>query len=695
MSLPGAMNATCPETAASAPTLTSPVTSLWGVGSERAALLARLGIQTIGDLLLHRPHRYEDRRHFKPVRELVAGDSAVAYGRIVAAGVNRFRSGKTVFEFILDDGTARLHCRWWNLPFLERVFAMGDEVAVFGKVHSVRPRMMDHPETEKAELGDDAAVHLGRIVPIYPLTEGLTQRVLRGLTWRALEKFSELVAEPHPELDLSGLRIHPVADPATGQLALEETSLPSRREAVRSLHFPVELIEADRARQRLAFDEFLELQLTLTRRRRNLERNARPLPCPGDNRLIKPFLAALGFTLTDAQTKVLREIRADLTGQVPMRRLLQGDVGSGKTVTAACAALMVLESGLNVVVMAPTEILAEQLWRNFSAWLKPLGIPVEIRTGNRQGNTTPELSTIHHPPSAAATLTVGTHALIYDEAEIPRLGLVIIDEQHKFGVVQREQLLRRGRHPHLLVMTATPIPRTLALTTYGDLDLSVIDSGPVNRGAVKTFVRRVDALPKIWKFVRQQLEAGRQAYVVCPRIEDEESGPTVVRAVTRELVEARQALAPHRAEMLHGRMRAEERDATMAAFREGRIAVLVATTVIEVGVDVPNATVMVIRSAERYGLSQLHQLRGRIGRGGGEAWCILVDEATSEEATDRLQKLAATSDGFAVAELDLLTRGSGDLVGTEQTGTPKLLFGDLRKDRRLMEAARKVAQASG
>lgn len=667
----------------------SPVTVLKGVGSDRVALLARLGVRTVGDLLLHPPRRYEDRRHFVAIRDLREGVPATVRGRIAVLGVNRFRSGKSVFQMVLDDGTARLHCRWWNLPFLERVFAVGDDLLVFGRVQSLRPRTMDHPETEKVISGEEESIHLNRWVPMYPLTEGLTQRVLRSLQWQAVEQFAALMPEPHPELRLAGIELPAEEGPDRLRLGLTVGLCPERREAIRLLHFPADLAEAERGRARLALDEFVELQGAIQRRRRNLERKATALPCAGDNRWMRPFLAGLGFKLTPAQTRVLREIRTGLGGAVPMRRLLQGDVGSGKTLVALCASLMTLEAGFNVAVMAPTDILARQLWQVFQGGLAPFGVVVRLHTGGLKTSDYEELPLGGNPAGGQGrpTVVVGTHALIEPGFQLERLGLVIIDEQHKFGVTQREELLRKGRYPHLLVMTATPIPRTLGLTLYGDLDVSVLDELPGGRPRIRTHLRQAEALPKVWEFIRSELRKGRQAYVVYPRVGETEQDD--VKAVTRELDRVRKELAPHSVGVLHGRLPAEEKESVMRAFRAGQLGALLATSVVEVGVDVPNATVMLIENAEQFGLAQLHQLRGRIGRGTLESHCILVPAAElTPEAERRLQAVLETTDGFALAEADLQLRGPGELVGREQSGVPDLRFGDLRRDRRLVELAR-------
>jgi ATP-dependent DNA helicase RecG len=460
------------------------------------------------------------------------------------------------------------------------------------------------------------------------------------------------------------------------------------------IHFPEELTDVEFARQRLALDEYVALQIQIQSRRKKFEASATALPCRGDNRLMKPFLAQLGFKLTEAQTRVLREVRADLGGPHPMRRLLQGDVGSGKTAVAACAALMTLESGFNVALMAPTEILAEQHFRNFVKWFEPLGVAVRMQTGSRKSGEDGGLKmedgkgarpAILHPPSS---IFVGTHALFTAGFDIPKLGLVIIDEQHKFGVAQRETLVRKGNYPHLLVMTATPIPRTLGLTLYGDLDVSVIDELPGGRGEIKTFVRATDKLPKVWEFIREKLKAGRQAYIVYPRVEESTDG---FKAVTKEFAAVTKVLAPFTVGLLHGRVKPAEKEAVMADFRANKLNALLATSLIEVGVDVPNATVMLIENAEAFGLAQLHQLRGRIGRGAHESFCILISEAKNLEARARLKVLEATGDGFAIAEADLKLRGPGELLGQQQSGAMRLRFGNLVEDLALIRQAREIA----
>jgi ATP-dependent DNA helicase RecG len=706
--------------------LAAPVSTLWGVGEERAKLLARLDIFTVEDLLLHKPRRYEDRRKFLPIHDLKMKEAATVRGKIVAAGMKRFRKGtRAMFECVFDDGTARLHCRWWQAqPWMPDWYAVGREFLIYGKLdNDKKPRTFTHPETELVEPGDDEFIHVNRIVPVHPLTEGLTARVMRMLVWRALEKFEMEIAEPAwVELQVAGSRLRvdnedPCRAEKPSNFKLQtSTSLPARANAVRMIQFPEELTDVKIARQRLALDEFVELQVQIQSRRKKFESNAKALPCGGDNHLMKPFLSQLGFKLTEAQTSVLREIRADMNGAHPMRRLLQGDVGSGKTAVAACSALMALESGFNVALMAPTEILAEQHFRNFAKWFEPLGVKVELQTANKKtSNTQYPTSNIQSAAGSATrhsspvTLFIGTHALLTSGFDLPRLGLVVIDEQHKFGVAQREKLVRKGNYPHLLVMTATPIPRTLGLTLYGDLDVSTIDQMPGGRGAIKTFVRPTAKLPKVFEFIREKIAAGRQAYVVYPRVEDSAgrtpsraevyddglsvASPQLIKAVTKEFENVQRALTGFKAGLLHGRIKAAEKEKTMAEFRSNKIQALVATSLIEVGVDVPNASVMLIENAEHFGLAQLHQLRGRIGRGAHESFCILISDAQDEDAQSRLKILEQTNDGFKIAEADLKLRGPGELLGQQQSGAMRLRFGNLAEDLNLIRLARELAKS--
>ena len=651
------------------PVLDRPLREVRGIGTERQEQLAKLKLFTVGDLLLNRPKRYEDRRHYQKISSVKKGESTAVHGKIIAQGVKRFRRRRgSVYEFVMDDGSAHLNCRWWNLPFMERYFKVGDEVCVYGRVVGLKPPTIDHPETEVVVAGEENSVHLHRIVPVYRLTEGLPQRWLRALMWRVIDQWVDEIADLNPEL--------------------LNDNFPPRPDAVQMIHFPGEWEDLELGRERLALDELIGLQQNFKRRRAKMRALAQALPCGGDNRLIKPFLAELGFELTGSQTEVLKEIRHDMTAGEPMRRLLQGDVGSGKTVVAGVAALMAMESGYNAVIMAPTEILAEQHFDNFRRWFEPLGLSVNLRTGSRKVDDEPDLLR-PAADSTAGSLTVGTHALFQRSFAVDRLGLVVIDEQHKFGVAQREALVKKGNYPHLLVMTATPIPRTLGLTLYGDLDVSSITELPGGRGRIRTFVREADKLPKVWDFIRDQLREGRQAYVVYPRLEDSDLKKGL-KAVVDEFERLRKLYPDVRFGLLHGRMKGDEKNAIMGGFQAGEIQVLVATTVVEVGVNVPNATVMLIENAEQFGLAQLHQLRGRIGRGAHESFCVLVADKTKEGVWERLKVMTETTDGFRIAEEDLKLRGPGDMLGSEQSGDVDFRFADLTYDLPLIQKARNL-----
>ena len=642
--------------------LNRPLADLPGVGADRTHQLARLECHTIGDLFLHRPRRHEDRRNIHPICDLSNEEPLLSRGRITVMGTKRLRGNRTLFEFILGDDSGTVSCRWWNLGYMARFFKTGDDVLIYGKLSKGKIRAMDHPETEIIKDEEDATVHVNRIVPIYPLTEGLPQRWLRKLIFRLIKSDLENMAEPD----------------------YRSAGLPSRREAIQQLHFPDKMEQATTARRRLALDEFVLLQQTLRRRRINMQSKAKALPCEGDGRFTIPFLKQLSFQLTDTQRAVSMEIEGDLNGKHPMRRLLQGDVGSGKTVVAALAVLRAMESGYNALFMVPTEILAEQHCRNFKNWLVHYGIRVRLHTGSHKGLEEPLFET--NTPN----LVIGTHALFQESFNQENIGLVVIDEQHKFGVSQRDRLVRKGNYPHLLVMTATPIPRTLGLTLYGDLDCSVINELPPGRGNVRTHIRTPDRWPKILNFIKEELSEGRQAYIVVPRVDNEDT--TIgIKAVNTEAQRLKDDFAPYKVGVLHGRMKPDEKDSVMANFRSNRVQILLSTTVVEVGVDIPNASLMLIQNAEQFGLAQLHQLRGRIGRDKHDGHCILLTSDNSPEVTNRLRVLEGTRDGFKVAEEDLKLRGPGELVGQEQSGLPAFKFGDLRYDLELIELARHIA----
>jgi ATP-dependent DNA helicase RecG len=633
--------------------------------------LRRLEIETIEDLLTHYPRRYEDRTHFAPFPRDENDTPILVCGEVVKTRLIRLGGWKKIFEATLEESDANalsqpLVLRWFNLHYVQKMIAAGQRLVVYGKPRLRKNRIcMEHPEFEVIENDDEISIHFRRITPIYPATEGLSQRVFRGLIFKALENLD-------PE--------------SVPTLLPKNAKLGSREYALHEIHFPTTTAQCEAAREHLVFSEFFGMQLVIgSRRNQTMLRAGQRHAAPGA--LVEKFLRSLPFDLTAAQERVLEELRRDLAASHPMNRLLQGDVGSGKTVVAIAAMLFAVESGAQAALMAPTQILAEQHYAVLCRWLEPLGVRVGLRTGARQEET---LSFFVSPAgSATPNIVVGTHALLYEGVEFEKLGLAVIDEQHKFGVSQRARLTAREPAPDVLVMTATPIPRTLTMTVYGDLDVSVIDEMPADRGKIVTAVRDREKLPEVLIFMRNELEAGRQAYVVYPLIDESEK--LDAKAAAAEFEQWRERLRPFRCELLHGRIPAPEKQAIMERFRRGETSVLISTTVIEVGVDVANATLMLIENAERFGLAQLHQLRGRIGRGAHKSYCILMSDEKSEETVAKLGVLDKTTDGFKVAEADWEMRGPGDLLGTAQSGLPALKLGNLIKDADLMRQARAAA----
>jgi ATP-dependent DNA helicase RecG len=671
---------------------------LHGVGTRRAADLARAGLVTLEDLLLRFPIRYEDRRHPLPIAELKPGTPASVIGEVIGTTLKRTRRpGFTVFELRVRDATGVVTAVFFNQRFLRDVFHRHQHVALFGKVEltghgfqmpSPQYEILSDPSDERDEGEGDkggegvppaVTLHHGRIVPIYERVGSLTTKVQRTLVAQALDRLPREVLDPIP-------------DDLRHRLAL----LP-RTVALREAHFPgdssdIAVLNAFRspAQIRLIFEEFFLFQLGVAIVRQALEAERKPFVPVVDARIRGAARAVLPFTLTPGQKVALREIVADMTRRQPMNRLLQGDVGVGKTIVALLAALVALENGLQVAFMAPTEILADQHAMTIARVLATTRFRVAGLTGSTSAAARRRI--VAGLARGDVHLVVGTHALLQEDVAFHALGLVVIDEQHRFGVVQRSALRKNG-NPDVLVMTATPIPRTLALTTYGDLDVSVIREGPSGRKPVKTTVRPESRREEVWGFVRGELEKGRQAYVIYPLIEDSEK--IDLRAAT--------AMADHLAlevfpefpvALLHGKMKPDEKERVMAAFSAHQTKVLVSTTVVEVGVDVPNATVMVVEHAERFGLSQLHQLRGRVGRRDVQSHCVLLYQTPlSDDAKERLKAMADTTDGFVLAERDLALRGPGDFCGTRQSGLPTLRIGDLLRDQTLMEQAREAARA--
>src|ERR1700741_4931819 len=643
--------------------LAATIDELDWVPAPRVRPLNRLGIKTWRDLLEHYPRRHEDRAEFNRF-PTSSSDKPICVRGIVQKVTSRYFSGRNIVEATLDEGesgalSGRLVCRWFNQHYVQKMLAAGQTLVVFGRPKESRGRIyFDHPEFEIVEEEEENLIHLNRITPVYPLTEGLRQRPLRTLIYLAVARLDE--AEDQPVLP--------------GYVA-------SYRDAISQIHFPDSWSKLQRARKTLALAELVGIQIVVENRRRSVVGQPGHAHS-GSGRRLKQFLQKLPFEPTEAQKRTIQEIRVDLAADRPMARLLHGDVGAGKTVVATAAMLEVAEAGFQSALMAPTQVLAEQHYQTLKTWLEPMGIRIALRTGPRKEDAFLELE-------GDPEIIVGTHALLYDSDPLPRLGLVVIDEQHKFGVLQRGRLLERVPVPDLLVMTATPIPRTLAMTLYGDLDVSTLDEKPIDRKPVITGVRSSRKLPEAANFLRERLQANRQAYIVYPVIE--ESDLLSVKAATTEFNRWADLLKPAECGLLPGRLAPEERENVMQRFRQGEIRVLIATPVIEVGVDVPNATVMLIENAERFGLAQLHQLRGRIGRGEHKSYCILLTSAQAKEASEKLAVLEGTSDGFKVAEADWELRGPGDLLGTAQSGLPALKVGNLGTDAHLMLRARAAA----
>jgi ATP-dependent DNA helicase RecG len=671
-------------------TLETPLDTLPFLDTRLRKALASGGFLTVADVLTHFPFRYEDRTAFDGWPDGVAetGPAVCLHGIVSDVQVKRAGPGRPFVVVTMvppgteeDDGlsgmrafAAPLTLRWFNMPFIAKSFAADQELIVYGKPKPAKRGglVIDHPEFEI--LNDtpttEAAIHLQRIAPIYGAREGVPQKTLRRAVWQVLEALED---ESVPDLL--------PAPSASGEFAGLSRAL-----ALRSIHFPKTLTNKDRARRYLALEEFFLLQIQVLRRRQQWDALAGERHC-GSGQLLKHWLDALPFPLTGAQQRCIAEIRGDLSLTRPMNRLLQGDVGSGKTFVAMAAMLLAVESGCQAALMAPTQILAEQHYLNFRRWLDPLGLRIGLRTASRKEDGFDPL--FAGSPDTKPQILIGTHALLHGDSELPDLGLAVIDEQHKFGVEQRARLVRQGRAPHVLVMTATPIPRTLTMTVYGDLDVSLIDELPAGRRPIITAVREQPDAAQVASFLKQQFEAGRQAYLVYPLIDESDS--LDLKAATKEHAAWVKRLAPHPVGLLHGRLKPDEKEQVMQRFRANEFHALVSTSVIEVGVDVPNASVMIIFEAERFGLAQLHQLRGRIGRGAHKSYCILATNGKNAEGLERLNTLAATSDGFAVAEADLLRRGPGDLLGHAQSGLGNLVLGDLVRDTTLVRLARRLA----
>lgn len=662
--------------------MVTPVQFVKGVGPALSEKLSRMGIFTVGDLLSVVPIRYIDRRNILPISQLSPGKDRTIIGHVKASGIAFLgRRRKRIYEAIVEDETGRVSVKWFNFKqrYLEDKFKTGTKLLISGDVSEYQtiPQFI-HPEIEFLD-GESEEV-AAKIIPIYPLTEGLYQKTMRKIirnAWDAFNNFMEPVF-PEPLMEKFGL-----ADPWN---CLQELHFPSPDDDVNLLN-----IARSRAHKTLIFDEFFFLELGMALRRKKIATEP-GFVFPKDEKGLTRFLDSLPFKLTNAQTRVVEEIQNDMASVRPMNRLLQGDVGSGKTVVALACALQAINSGFQAAIMAPTEILAEQHFETITKLVSPLGIPHGLLTSSTKGKDRERLYA--GLSNGEIPLIVGTHALIQEHVDFKKLGFIVVDEQHRFGVLQRAAMQKKGKgdkRPDVLIMTATPIPRTLAMTLYGDLDVSVIDEMPPGRRPIMTRLYEEHQREKLYDGIRQELSHGRQVYVVYPLIEESEKldlkNATAMKEELAKVFEPEFHVA-----LLHGRMTGEHKESIMGEFKADKIKVLVTTSVVEVGVDVPNASVMVIEHAERFGLSQLHQLRGRVGRSSHQSYCILMaDYRRSEDARRRLAVMVETTDGFKIAEEDLSLRGPGEFIGTKQSGIPPFRVANLARDVRLLSQAREAA----
>jgi ATP-dependent DNA helicase RecG len=663
--------------------LSTPVTYLKGVGPQRAQHLESKGLTTAADLLGYAPFRYEDRSNVKPLSQLAPGEMATAIACVHSVHAPRLRRrGLGLVEAIFEDEHGnRLVAKWFNASYLQTVLEPGVRVALYGKVDFDtyrRELAMMHPDFEllRDEEDGDEGLHTGRIVPVYEAAGKVTPRVFRRIL-RLLVDRLEPVEDTLPE----GIR--------------NRLRLPDVTTAIRQLHFPdagadIRQLNAFRspAQFRMIFEEFfwLETGMTLRRREAKMEEG---ISFALTDRVREQVKRMLPFRPTEAQKKVVLEIATDMASPRPMNRMLQGDVGSGKTIVAAQAAVIAVENGYQTALLAPTEILATQHYLNFRRVFQPLGYQILPLVGSLTKKE--KEFTKRAVAQGVAQIVVGTHALLEEDVEFHRLGLAIVDEQHRFGVMQRKALQQKGVTPDVLVMTATPIPRTLALTIYGDLDVSVIDQLPPGRKPIRTSHKTHLEVEQVYSFVAQQVRAGRQAYFVYAAIEESET--LEAKAAEKAFAELSKDVFPDlRVGLLHGKLPSDQKESVMTAFKRGDLQILVSTTVIEVGVDVPNATVMVIENAERFGLAQIHQLRGRVGRGAEQSYCVLVTDKLSDAGYQRIRTLVDSTDGFHIAEMDLRLRGPGEFLGTRQSGLPAFRIGNLLRDQEILELARAEAQ---
>lgn len=665
--------------------LATPLQFIKGVGPKSAEVLKKGAYEAVGDFLYHLPFRYEDRRRFAKILQLRLGMKVPILAKIKETTFKRaYRGRLTIFEALLDDGSASIKAIWFNQPYLRNIIKQGRIGIFFGKTNYSKygslTLQIENPEYEFILEKEKGIIHSGRIVPIYRRIGSISSKKIRSVMYEILENLKYRVPEILP------------------QKLLEKYSLIQRYRALQGVHFPPGETSLDDLHQsrtsyhrRLIFEEFFLMQLGLALKRQGVKVEEKGIKYRVTDELRKKLASILPFKLTKAQRRVLKEIGEDLKSSHPMNRLLQGDVGCGKTIVALLTMMVAVENKFQAAIMAPTEILAEQHHFNIKKLLEETNFKVDLLTSSVKGSDRKRI--LSDISSGESQILVGTHALIQEGVGFKKLGCAVIDEQHRFGVLQRANLIEKGLRPDTLVMTATPIPRSLALTVYGDLDVSVIDELPPGRTPIKTYVRDEGSRRKIYEFIREEIEKGRQAYIVYPIIQESEKMD--LKAAQKMYEDLSQKIFPDlNVGLIHGRLKSDEKDRVMSHFVKGTIRILVSTTVIEVGIDVKNATVMMIENAERFGLSQLHQLRGRIGRGGDQSYCILlVGLKVSEEAMRRLEVMESSTDGFYIAEKDLEIRGPGEFLGTKQSGIPDLRIGNIIRDRLVMQAAREEAFA--
>lgn len=644
--------------------LKSNIGTLKGVGKVRVELFRKLGIDTVEDLLYHFPRRYEDRGNIMKIAEIVPEESCSVLGTVTYPPVNiRSQRGVRLTRSLVKDGTGTLEIVWFNQPYITSKLALGKQYIFYGKAKKTSRMQMINPTIIQLEDMDKECV----LVPVYPTVAGLTQAVIRQTIRQALDMLKD-IEDPLPE---SVLRKYRLADFG---------------ESIRHVHYPKDMESLEKARRRCVFQELLEFQLALLSMRKQDNEAAGIMF--NKSTLTDSFIKSLPFELTDAQHRVFNEIYTDMTLPKTMNRLVQGDVGSGKTVVAVLAMLVAAESGYQSTMMAPTEILAQQHFNTVSRLLEGFPFRVALLTGSTTAKNAKEI--LSGLANGDIHIIIGTHALIEERVQYHNLGLVITDEQHRFGVKQRALLSRKGNNPDMLVMTATPIPRTLAMILYGDLDISIIDEMPPGRIKVKTYVVTEDYRERIDRFILKEVGEGRQVYIICPLVEDSEMIDAYSAVKTAE--EAAAKFKDCRVGIIHGKMKPAEKEEVMKSFTEGSIDILVSTTVVEVGVDVPNASLMVVENAERFGLAQLHQLRGRVGRGKNQSYCILFNQGSSEVSKERLEIMTKSTDGFYISEQDLKLRGPGEFFGTRQHGLPELKIANLYTDMNILKEAQECSE---